>query len=299
MGPAAPLFKPWAELSADERVTQERLMEVYAGMVENLDMNIGRVVSALKKSGAYDNTVILFFSDNGPSAAYMGLYQGNADGEYVRKNFDTSLANLGAPRSFAGLGPGWAYASSAPFKSFKMFVTEGGTLSPLIVKGPMVRKPGTMNDAFLGVEDVFPTVLDIAKAQRGKTANGQTLEPLKGLSFLPMLTGQSPSVRADDFERGEELFGNKAWRQGRWKISWLPKPYGEARWQLFDTQADRGETRDLAAEQPARLAAMAARYDRWARENSVVDWDYAYLGRELFDYFDWRKGIPVQIENRD
>ncbi|WP_239498101.1 arylsulfatase [Ralstonia sp. GX3-BWBA] len=298
MGDPALLFKPWAELSAEERKEQERLMEIYAGMLDNLDANIGRVVAELKRSGAYDNTVIFFFSDNGPSAAYMGLYPGNADGKWIQKEFDTSFDNLGAPKSFAGLGPGWAYASSAPFKLFKMFLTEGGTISPLIVKAPMVKKPGSLNDSFLAVEDIFPTVLELAKAERGSTRNGVPLEPLKGKSFVHVIDGTAKAARNGNFERGEELFGNKAYRQGKWKISWLPKPYGEERWQLFDTQEDRGETQDLAAQHPELVAAMVSKYGKWAQENKVVNWDYQNLAN-LFDYFDWRKGIPKQIVDRD
>jgi len=299
MGDPAPLFKPWAQLTPAERKEQERLMEIYAGMLDNLDANIGRVVAELKRTGAYDNTVIVFFSDNGPSAAYMGLYPGNSDGKWIAKEFDTSFDNLGAPKSFAGIGPGWAYASSAPFKLFKMIVTEGGTISPLIVKAPAMRQHGAINDSFLAVEDIFPTVLDLAHAERGATRNGVPLAPLKGTSFAPILAGAANTVRGADFERGEELFGNKAYRLGKWKISWLPKPYGEERWQLFDTDQDRGETRDLAAAHPELVASMARKYDQWARQNNVIDWDYGYLARSLFDYFDWRKGIPTQIVNKD
>lgn len=299
MHDTAPLFKPWTTLSAGERQQQERLMEIYAAMVDNLDSNLGRVVAALKKSGAYDNTVIFFFSDNGPSAAYMGLYPGNADGKWIKSEFDTSLTNMGAPRSFAGVGPGWAYASSAPFKLFKMVGTEGGTISPMIVKGPMVRQRGAINDSFLGVEDIFPTVVELAGAERGSDRKGVPLEPLKGRSFVSVLSGRAASAHPEDYERGEELFGNRAYRQGRWKISWLPKPYGEERWQLFDTLADRGETQDLAVRYPERVAAMAVRYERWAQANNVLSWDMKYLADNLFDYFDWRKGMPTQIGDVD
>ncbi|BDB71479.1 arylsulfatase [Comamonas thiooxydans] len=297
MHATAPLFKPWAQLDPAERKRQERLMEVYAAMLDNMDWNIGRVVDSLKRSGAYDNTVIFFFSDNGPSAAYMDLYPGNADGKWIEKTFDTTSTKVGQPLSFAGVGPGWASASAAPFKLFKMVVTEGGTISPMIVRGPTVSSGGKINDGFLGVEDILPTIADLTRTQRGNDRNGVPLEPLKGYSFAPVLQGASQRARKPDFERGEELFGNKAYRQGRWKISWLPKPYGEERWQLFDTDADRGETQDLAQQYPQRVADMAARYDQWAKDNRVMTWDYKYLNEQLFGYFDWRQRIPRQILN--
>ncbi len=295
MGDPAPLFKAWTQLDPAERAEQERLMEIYAAMITNMDDNIGKVLERLQASGQLDNTYIFFFSDNGPSGAYMGLYPGNADGSWINKQFDTSFDKLGAPKSFAGVGPGWAYASSAPFRLFKMFVTEGGTISPLIVVGPGVQQQGAINDAYLGVEDIFPTILELTGALRGTERNGVPLAPLKGVSIKPLLTGEVTSVRPDDFERGEELFGNKAYRKGKWRISWLPKPFGEARWQLFDMEADRGETQDLSERYPDLTQELVAKYEQWAKNNNVMDWDMDFLHANLFGYYDWRKGMPVQI----
>ncbi|ADP16437.1 arylsulfatase [Achromobacter xylosoxidans A8] len=295
MSAPAPLFTPWKDLVSEERARQERVMEIYAGMVDNLDSNVGRVIDQLKRSGQYENTAIFFFSDNGPSAAYMDFYPGNADGSWIAKEFDTSFKNMGAPGSFAGVGPGWAYASSAPFKLFKLVMTEGGTISPLIVKAPMVARPGAMNDGYLGVEDIYPTVTAMTGAVRGDSRQGVPLEPLKGESFLKVLDGGAASARAPDFERGAELFGNKEYRMGKWKLSWLPEPFGTAGWQLYDTDADRGETEDLAARHPEIVKAMAAKYEAWSKANRVIQWDTQYLADQLFNYFDWRKGMPRQI----
>lgn len=295
----APLFKPWNALTDDERLRQERVMEIYAGMLDNMDANIGRVIAQLKESGDYDNTVIFFFSDNGPSGAYMDFYPGNADGTWIAKEFDTSLENMGAPNSFAGIGPGWAYASSTPYRLFKLFMTEGGTVSPLIVKGPMVKASSHVNDGYLGVEDIFPTIVEMTDTTRGTERNGIALEPLKGVSFLGVLQGQDSSARDANFERGAELFGNKEYRMGKWKLSWLPLPYGTAQWQLFDMDKDRGETTDLAAQHPDIVTNMAAKYEAWATENHVLQWDYDYLNEQLYKYFDWRQGIPQQIVNND
>lgn len=297
--PTIPIFKPWDDLTDEERTLQERVMEIYAGMLDNMDFNIGRVISQLKESGEYDNTVIFFFSDNGPSAAYMDFYQGNADGSWIAQEFDTSLENMGAPNSFAGIGPGWAYASSTPYRLFKLFLTEGGTISPLIVKGPMVKATTKVNDGYLAVEDIFPTILEMADATRGEERNGSPLEPLKGVSFLNVLQGQAESARDAGFERGAELFGNKEYRMGKWKLSWLPEPHGTAEWQLFDMEKDRGETQDLSAQYPEIVEEMVAKYETWAQENHVVDWDYDYLKEKIYNYFDWRQGIPQQVINED
>lgn len=296
MSEADPMFKPWAALDGQERAEQERLMEIYAAMITNMDDNIGKVLARLKETGQLDNTYIFFMSDNGPSGAYMSFYPGNADGTWIRKQFDTSFENLGLPKSFAGVGPGWAYASSAPFRLIKTFMTEGGTISPLIVSGPKVQGAGTINDSYLGVEDIFPTVLELAGAERGSHRNNIPLAPLKGVSMKPILAGDAVSVRPEDFERGAELFGHKEYRKGKWRISWLPKPFGEERWQLFDMDADRGETNDLSDRYPELTRELAGKYDKWAKDNNVMDWDQAYLSANFYGYYDWRKGMPVQIK---
>lgn len=296
MGDAAPLFKPWAELGEQEKAEQERLMEIYAAMITNMDDNIGKVLARLKEAGQMNNTYIFFMSDNGPSGAYMSFYPGNADGVWIRKQFDTSFENLGLPNSFSGVGPGWAYASSAPFRLIKTFMTEGGTLSPLIVSGPKVERAGAVNDSYLGVEDIFPTILELAGAERGSYRNNVPLAPLKGVSMKPILAGDAVSVRAEDFERGAELFGSKEYRKGKWRISWLPKPFGEARWQLFDMDADRGETKDLSDRYPELTRELAGKYEQWAQDNNVLTWDMDYLAAKFYGYYDWRKGIPTQIK---
>lgn len=298
LSPTAPLFKPWDQLSAEEKEHQQRLMEIYAAMVDNLDVNIGRVLDRLKQSGQYDNTLIFFFSDNGPSGAYMDFYPGNSDGKWIAEQFDTSSENMGAPLSFAGVGPGWASASSAPFRLFKLVQTEGGTISPLIVKGLPTALSNQMNDSFLSVEDIYPTILETTNTERGDEWKGQKLEPLKGFSFVDVLMGKETQVRADDFELGAELFGNKVYRKGKWKILWMPEPFGTAQWQLYDMEKDRSETQDLAAAYPELVAEMSAKYDQWAVDHTTLNWDMNYLFDELFGYFDWRTNTPKQIVNQ-
>ena len=112
---------------------ESKKMELYAGMIENLDFNIGRIINYLKKIDEYKNTLIVFMSDNG--AAAEDFYNNPIYGKYIKDNFSVEYNDMGNENSFISLGTGWAEASSAPFKYFKGLPTQGGIVSPLIISG--------------------------------------------------------------------------------------------------------------------------------------------------------------------
>ncbi len=290
MAPRIPLVPEWSALSEPQRQYQARLMEVYAAMIDNMDHNFGRVVQYLKDSGQYDNTAVVFLSDNGPTPVYMDFYPGNADGKWISQTFDNRFDNIGREKSFAGLGPGWAVVGATPLRLFKFFQTEGGTLSPMMIKLPGFAKGGTMTDSFAAVEDLFPTLLDLSGATRPATRGDQALAPLKGSSMLPMLSGRSASVHPADYEQAQELWGSMYYRKGDWKLLWLPKPFGTGEWELYNMTDDRGETTNVAGQHPALVAELKDKYRQWAAVNGVLDWDYDLLFREALGYFDWTKG---------
>ena len=159
-----PQIPAWESLPQEIRDGFARDMEVYAGMLEYMDMSIGRVFNYLKQEGMYDNTLIIFMSDNGANGATASLYPGNEDGKYV-STFDNSPGNRGLKNSYIETGPGWAQASSAPFRYFKSFASEGGIKVPLIVKMPgNTTNRGQWNHGFIHVTDIMPTILEIAGA---------------------------------------------------------------------------------------------------------------------------------------
>ena len=133
-----PKTKPWNSLSKEEKALESKTMEAYAGMIENMDYHIGRVINFLKDIGEYDNTIIIFTSDNGPNPWYSEEYPGNAGSKWM-KQFDNSLENIGRINSFVGIGIGWACASAGPLDYFKLTVGEGGIRTPLIIAGPGVK----------------------------------------------------------------------------------------------------------------------------------------------------------------
>ena len=256
--PLNPFAPEWSSLSEEERAIAARTMEVYAAMVENLDHHVGRLVDFLDRSGVLDETIVLFFSDNGPEGNPVGRLEGI--GPWVAERFDNSLENIGRDNSYVWTGPGWGQASAAPYRLFKTFPTEGGVRVPAIVHGPVARRG--RSDAVVSVKDVAPTLLELA---------GAPVPPaMSGRSMVPFLDGNAESVRPRDEPLIYELFGRRAVRQGRWKATWLWPPYGPGVWELFDLEVDPGEQHDLAAGRPERLAALVAAWDAYALEMGVV-----------------------------
>jgi len=265
-----PQIPAWQSLPQDIKNGFARDMEVYAGMLEYLDMSIGRVFDYLKKEGMYSNTLIIFMSDNGANGAMATLYPGNEDGKYL-STFDNSLDNRGLKNSYIETGPGWAQASSAPFRYFKSFASEGGIKVPLIVKMPgNTVNQGQWNHGFIHVTDIMPTILEITGAKYPESYNGNSIHPLIGESIMPVLNGDSVTVHTND-GFGWELFEMKAYIKGNWKLLRLPQPFGTGSWELYDLKNDPAETTDLSAEFPEVKAHLIEEWNKYAQQNEVYD----------------------------
>ncbi len=287
--------KKWDSLSADQKKAQARYMEIYAAMVENLDDNIGRLVRHLKDIGEYENTVIVFQSDNGPEASYYE-FSGNYDQDYDAKNAAPAVfPTLGTPayKSAATLdyGQRWAEVSATPFKLWKSFPAEGGHSVPTIVKlpGAAPAQPQGKLNALTHVVDLAPTFLDLAgiaapstpaaplydnkgvDRNAGKVVyDGRNVYPITGLSLLPALQGKTSGPARTTF--AEELYGRTYIYSDNWKAMWIEPPFGPAdgEWTLFDIRADRGETQNLATQRPDVLADLKAKWNDYAQRVGAV-----------------------------
>ncbi len=261
----------WESLNAEQKKEYARNMEVYAAMVDYLDMSIGRIISYLKKEGMYDNTMILFMSDNGANGAPATAYPGNGDGKYL-SSFNNTLENLGLPNSCIDMGPGWAQASSSPLRMYKAFTSEGGIRAPLIVKMPSsgIKHEGEWNKSFVHVSDVMPTVLALAGANYPKETKGTPLKQPIGISILPLLNGETAALDAEK-GMGWELFEGKAYIKGNWKILRLGKPFGTGTWQLYNIENDPGEIYDLSQQFSAKRDSLISDWMQYAKENGVID----------------------------
>ena len=210
------------------------------------------MLRTLDELGIADDTVVLFLADNG-----------GCD-EEIERSADPQ-ARTGTADSFRSYGLPWANASNTPLRLFKQYVHEGGIATPLIARGPGIARDAR-TDAVGHVIDLAPTCLDYAGAATPSTLDGRALTPQEGRTLRPLFEGRT---RAGHASIGWEHQGHRALRQGDWK---LVASHGEP-WELFDLAADRTETENLASSQPARVAELAAEYERWAARVGARPWD--------------------------
>jgi arylsulfatase len=262
-------------LAPASRAVLGKKMELYAGMVENMDHHIGRLVDHLKKIGEYDNTIFVFFGDNGAEGTDLfGMIAGSPgsrDFLFASINWSQTHINAwGDPGSWIGYGPMWAQVSMTPFSQFKGWLAEGGIRNSLIVSGPNVKRPaGSINHSVMHVADLMPTLLEVAGTRYPSNVQPD-LPPLIGKSWGPMLAGKVDSVRTEQDVIAWEVFGNRAVRQGEWKLRWQIKPYGKSAWELFNVAKDPAERNDLAAQNPDKVKAMVALWDSYVKANNVI-----------------------------
>ena len=233
-------------------------MAVYAAQIHCVDYNVGKLVGTLQKLGKLDNTLLFFLSDNGGCAE---PYTDHGGQEFEKINDPRISGNV-------SYGQGWANASNTPFRLYKQRVHEGGIATPLIAHWPagLGAAPGALSDAPGHVVDVMPTLLELAGASHPRARGGRPSRELRGESLVPVLRGGGR-------ERGPifwEHQGNRAVRQGRWKLvsRWRRD------WELYDMEGDRTELRNLAAEHPGRVRELVALYEEWAENAGVGSWPW-------------------------
>ncbi len=255
----------WIALSPQARDRAIRNMEVYAAMVENLDHHIGRLIDYLRSSGELDNTLIVFLSDNGPEGNEVAAIEGDG---WVEAMFDTQQQNIGREGSFASLQAGWAQASATPLSMYKSYAADGGLRVPAIVHFPALLPYAGISDEVVSALDVLPSIMQLtgAGSERARAA-------LPGRSLAAHLADGNVRVRGPDEALAFEVFGGRALRLGRWKITWLWPPHGDGRWALYDLHTDPGEREDLAPKFPQRLARMVQAWDAYAKRAGIKKLD--------------------------
>jgi arylsulfatase len=269
LGPWLQVVPQWDDLNAEQKRQEARRMELYAAMVSNIDFHIGRLVGYLEEAGKLDDTLIIFFSDNGANGAEMHMYP-ETDEAWVERNSDNRFSNWGRRGSRIAQGAGWAQASSTPFRLFKAFIAEGGIRSPFILSGPPLKHRGNTLHAIAHVTDIAPTLLDIAGVNHPSLSETGTPVPQQGKSMISLLTAQADSFRSAEDYLAWEFFDWRAVRTARWKATWIAEPFGAGNWELFDMTVDPGESTDLADQFPDVMQALADKWETYADEVGVV-----------------------------
>jgi arylsulfatase len=266
----------YSVLAPASRAVVGRKMELYAGLMENLDFHIGELIAHLKEIGEYENTIFIVFGDNGAEGNDLGAMIAGQPGSLNSLFFASKWSNnnvnaWGEPGSYVGYGPGWAQASMTPFGQYKGWLGEGGVRNALIVSGPInKRAKGSINNGLMSIADIMPTLLDITGTSYPKTHNGKELPPMIGKSWTKVLAGEAESPRNAQDYLAWELFGNRALRQGDWKLRWEYAPFGKSDWELFNVTKDPSERKDLAAANPTKLKEMIVLWEDYVKKNNVI-----------------------------
>ena len=244
---------PWDELTNEQQAFQATKMAIHAAMVYRMDQEIGRVIAQLKAMNAFDNTLILFLSDNGASAEIM-----------VRDGGHDPAAPAGSAASYLCLGPGFSSAANTPFRRHKTWVHEGGISTPLIAHWPEgIAARGETRTTPAHVIDFVPTVLDLLDLERPVTGNEAAMPSAPGRSLLPAFANDVRIERESLWWLHE---GNRAIRVGDWKlVASKNEP-----WELYDLRTDRAESNNLAGDQPERAAEMARRWEAQLNEMKAL-----------------------------
>jgi len=246
-------LRDWNALSDEDQDYQDLLMATYAGMIDRIDQNIGKLVEKLKELGEYENTLILFFSDNGACEATM---------RRERELFERSIPTTQS-KSFTTVGADWAFVSNTPYRFFKTHMHEGGIISPCIAHWPKgISRPGGTIDHqnVFHLMDIMPTIVELCGATYPERFEDRNIEPMNGISMAPAFKGKT-AVRDGGIYH---MFGqNRAYRLGDWKI--VSK--GMSRWELYNMAADPTEQNNLAARLPEKVEALKAMWWKVATED--------------------------------
>ncbi len=274
LSPRDPTQPPWQE--AQDKEWQVRRMEVYAAQIDRMDQGIGRVLEALRETGQWENTVIIFLADNGGCAEEIQahweewLMPDNAhprtpDGNPVQFGNDPQVMP-GSADTYQSYGVAWANLSNTPFREYKHWVHEGGIATPFIAHWPEgIRDGVALRHEPAQLPDIMARCIELAGAEYPETYNERDIIPLEGFSLVPIFQGEPFGRPALVWEHE----GNAAVRDGKWKL--VRKYPGD--WELYDMAADRTELNDLSADHPQQVDEMRVYYEAWAERCGVMAWD--------------------------
>ena len=269
----------WADLEEEERRIATKRMAVYGAMLEHHDYYIGQLIEFLKSSGRYDHTMVIYVSDNGgASTDFLEGPAGPVGSAWFEGVYNNDYDNIGSLTSNIGPGADWAQAINAPNSWYKLWMYEGGTRVPLIIRPPEGKPQGKYSSALVQAMDLAATILDAAGIDHpGETWNDRRVEPLQGRSTLPVVTGDRESIRGNDDPVVIELLGNTAVYMGDWKLLRTRTGMrGDNKWKLYNLSDDPAEFSDLGSQRADEFDRLLAAYKEYAITNNILsvsnDW---------------------------
>ncbi|MEM6979749.1 MAG: arylsulfatase [Planctomycetota bacterium] len=265
----------WNQLSSERQNDLARRMAIYAAMIDSMDQNIGRVMSFLRDSDQLSHTLIVFVSDNGGCAEWdpRGFDGRSSNNNILHRSPDTE--SMGGPGTFHSVGSGWANASNTPFRLYKHYCHQGGTLSPCIFVDPSLPNDlaGTICDTPAHLIDIMTTVMDATGTTYPQQHNGYQTQNVGGLSLRDLVSKKTNVDRRLFFEHE----GHRGVRHRNWKLVALAR----RSWELYDLQSDPTELTNLAEQRPDLVETLSAEWHQWAENNQVTplpdDYQVAYL----------------------
>lgn len=272
-----PEGQAWDELSSEQKKREVKSMEIYAAMIDQIDQYTGNVIQKLKQLGKYDNTMIVFLSDNGTEGHTLDeiwpMDQFPKIRTTINNTHDFSYENMGKKNSYALLGPNWGRVTSPGFDMFKGYPQLGGTQVISFIKYPNVDKKGVMVKMLTTVKDFVPTVLDVTKLTQAHKDNiGKGHHMYTGRSLVDI----ERSNESDELVV-RELFGKVSVNDGQWMAT-RNLVEKDSKWALFNVQSDVSTTVDLSQQHPKILEKLKLAWVGYQRENNVIipDWVSGY-----------------------
>ncbi len=269
--PLSPGADPWDGLDATQKRIYARYMEVYAGVISNVDANIGRLLAMLDANGWRDNTLVVLFSDNGGSAegtetgtpnVFAPAFGRPVPVEEAAKLYDV----MGEDVTFPHYPIGWACCSNTPYRLYKQYAHLGGVADPLVVSWPKrIAARGELRKPFVHVVDLYPTILEAAAIERPATYRGRKLKPLEGASVLATFANAAAPTRTTQYY---ELGGQRAFLDGTWRLATRHQrgsAFDADVWELYDTSSDPNELVDLAKQHPDKVRELLDEVERRGR----------------------------------
>ena len=274
-----------------EKAFQENRMEVFAAMIDHVDQGVGEIIKTLKETGQFENTLIIFMSDNGGSA------EGHRDGTIERWGTpwkssvipdstrdgrkvvagDFPDLPLGGPETYGSYGVRWANVSNAPFRLHKSWLHEGGISTPFIIHWPAGLQQKGISHQVGHIIDLMPTITNLAGANYPELFKGNEIPKAEGKNLIELVNNNKIQSRTLFWEHE----GNRAIRQGKWKLvsefpgtwSTVRKYENEGRWELYNLENDRTELNDLALQFPEEVKELESLWNDWAERVGVVSWE--------------------------